>query len=617
MQMRPFVHPGIAALARLVVVGIAATMTACTKRAGLPPGASPVPNSSVEARPLPPVPAVNGRLEIRVVYPPAGASIASVDSNFIFGSIGTGSARLQINGVDVPVLPNGSFLGFLPLPAGDAPTYRLVAVRGSDTVASEHRLRRVPQPTVLPAGGNLIVDAASVTPADGLWRLPDDLVRVSLRAAQDATVELLSPRGRVGLVRRGVGFAADVRAQWLADSAQLMVYRGRDTVRVPVPRVTLLDEGRLPLGTVGVAPSTLPDSDRVVVARPVVGGTYKWFLQPGTVLPITARQRDAWRVRLDDRLDVWVDAAEIGTPVVGEIRPSRVAGNARVRSGDGYTDVVIPMASAPPWSVEIFPGRLELTLHGVTANTDIINYATADTLVERVTWQQETNDRARFTVTLRRDAWGYLARFERGAFTLRIRHAPRVDPVRPLNGLVIAVDAGHPPAGSTGPTGLYEAVATLPIAERLRGILESRGARVVMTRTGPTALGLGDRPMIARRAGAHAMVSIHLNALPDGVNPFTAHGTGTYYFTGHSVAMARAVQWGMVRRMGLRDLGINYDNLAVVRGTWMPSVLCEGAFLMIPEQEAALRTPEFQDAYATGVADGLERFFRERAVSQP
>jgi N-acetylmuramoyl-L-alanine amidase len=42
----------------------------------------------------------------------------------------------------------------------------------------------------------------------------------------------------------------------------------------------------------------------------------------------------------------------------------------------------------------------------------------------------------------------------------------------------------------------------------------------------------------------------------------------------------------------------------------MPSILCEGAFLMIPELEAALRTAEFQDAYALGVAEGLEEYFR-------
>jgi N-acetylmuramoyl-L-alanine amidase len=65
-----------------------------------------------------------------------------------------------------------------------------------------------------------------------------------------------------------------------------------------------------------------------------------------------------------------------------------------------------------------------------------------------------------------------------------------------------------------------------------------------------------------------------------------------------------------VQRMGLRDLGSYYDNLAVLRPTWMPAVLCEGAFIMLPEQEALLRMPEFQAAYALGVAEGLERYFR-------
>jgi N-acetylmuramoyl-L-alanine amidase len=130
-----------------------------------------------------------------------------------------------------------------------------------------------------------------------------------------------------------------------------------------------------------------------------------------------------------------------------------------------------------------------------------------------------------------------------------------------------------------------------------------------MTRTTRDPVALADRPVIARRANAHAFVSIHLNALPDGVNPFNAHGTGTYFFHAHSLDLARSVQAGMVEHMGLRDLGSFYDNLAVVRQTWMPSVLCEGAFIMIPEQEALLRTAEFQTAYALGIAGGLERYF--------
>ena len=69
------------------------------------------------------------------------------------------------------------------------------------------------------------------------------------------------------------------------------------------------------------------------------------------------------------------------------------------------------------------------------------------------------------------------------------------------------------------------------------------------------------------------------------------------------------VQRALVREMGLRDLGINYDNLALVRPTWQPAVLCEGAFVIVPEQEAAMRTVEYQRRYAMGIVGGLEEYF--------
>jgi N-acetylmuramoyl-L-alanine amidase len=272
------------------------------------------------------------------------------------------------------------------------------------------------------------------------------------------------------------------------------------------------------------------------------------------------------------------------------------------------------MNDIPPYSVDAEAQALVLTLYGTTANTDIINFPSDDPVIRRVTWRQVTSDRAEYRVELHESPFGYLARWDGNAIVLRVRRPPGIDPARPLAGLVIAVDAGHPPGGSTGPTGLYEPVATLGIAERTRVYLEQRGATVVMTRTAPGAVALVDRPVIARRANAHAFVSIHLNGFPDGVNPFERNGTGTYYFNAWSEPLARAVQAGMVRQMGLRDLGVYYDNLAVLRPTWMPSILCEGAFLMIPQQEAALRTAEFQDRYARGVADGLEAYFAALSV---
>jgi N-acetylmuramoyl-L-alanine amidase len=137
-----------------------------------------------------------------------------------------------------------------------------------------------------------------------------------------------------------------------------------------------------------------------------------------------------------------------------------------------------------------------------------------------------------------------------------------------------------------------------------------------MTRTTDDPVDLAARPVIARRGNAHALVSIHLNASPDGVNPLEVHGTSTYYFQPLSSALAREVQTQMVRRLRLRDLGVMYNTFAVTRPTWMPSVLCEGAFIIIPEQEEAIRTPQFQTAYATAVADGLQRFFSSMAAGR-
>src|SRR5690606_12201714 len=136
---------------------------------------------------------------------------------------------------------------------------------------------------------------------------------------------------------------------------------------------------------------------------------------------------------------------------------------------------------------------------------------------------------------------GWVAGGEEGRCGVRVGGRPGVDGGQPLGGLGSGVDAGHPPIGATGPTGLYEGDATLAISRHLERMLRERGAEVVMTRTTPDAVPLGDRPRIARAADAHALVSIHLNALPDGVNPFTAHGTGTYYFHPHSEPLARTV----------------------------------------------------------------------------
>ena len=605
---------------RFLPLMLAVALTSACTRAGGPATPVPVavPDSITPAggRPaLPPMPLATGPLAPRVQYPAEGALIASRDSNFIFGSVGNGRATLAINGHPVRVHPNGAFLAWIPVPSPDVATYELVAALGSDTARLLHPVRVLPARSQLGDSGRLVVDTTSVAPRGLLALSAAEPVRVSIRAPRNALAWVEGSVGRRRPLVPGAdpyAHATDVPARWLADSLTLLVARDADTLRFPLARVDTLVATTLGWVMLGADSTGAPaaDTDRVVYGRPVPGGTYRWFFLPGTIVRATGESAGFVRVRLDSLLDVWVARADVQSLGADHAAPRRTVPNVRVLSAPDWVDVVMPVGERPPFQVQALGNTLELTLYGTRANSDIIQVLANDSLVRLITWEQVSADRARYVLHLARPAFGWLAMWERGSFVLRVRRPPVVSEARPLAGLTIAIDAGHPPAGATGPTGLYEAIPVLDIARRVQRLLEQRGATVLMTRDTRDTLALGDRPIMARRANAHALVSIHLNALPDGVNPFTAQGTGSYYFWPPSEPMARAIQRGMVKWMGLPDLGVYYDNLALVRPTWMPSVLAEGAFIMIPEQEYAVSTPGFQERYARGVVEGLEEFFR-------
>jgi N-acetylmuramoyl-L-alanine amidase len=72
----------------------------------------------------------------------------------------------------------------------------------------------------------------------------------------------------------------------------------------------------------------------------------------------------------------------------------------------------------------------------------------------------------------------------------------------------------------------------------------------------------------------------------------------------------------MLEELGLRDIGYGRADLALVRPTWMPSVLSETMFMMVPEQEAALRDPAVQERIARAHVRALESFLLARAREQ-
>jgi N-acetylmuramoyl-L-alanine amidase len=609
-----------------------------------------------EAPRLPPVPPVRGPLLIDVVYPGENAAITAADSTFIFGSIGSGDGSLTINGHVVPVAPNGAWLAFLPVP--EAGVYRLVAERGGERVEATRTVRVPARARAELTAGTLGIVPGSLTPRGVFTLTRGEPMQVRLLATPGARARVILPDGssfplmerpavgrevgfmidraevqagvseyvgtvsmRVpvvardtaigepGLVERPVGYV-ERREAAPPQPAMVELVRGTETVRVPLDAtVALLDAE---VSRVAVVATARPDG--IAVGRRLPAGAnnpFQYFFPNGTRLSISGEEAGNYRVRLTEGLTTWISAEDVdllpvGTPAPrGEIVTVGLEPSAEeVRLRLGTTERV-------PFRVDPAVDGLTLTFFGLQDRTSYVFYGPEDPFVRLVEWEQPQDDVYRLRLELTQPLWGYQFAWEEGtSLLLRVRRPPAVDPRNPLRGIRVAVDAGHPPGGAIGPTRLTEADANLSVVRRLVPLLERAGARVLEIRPDTATVPLIQRPIAAVEFDAHVFVSVHFNAFGDGVNPFENHGTMMFYYWPHSLELARHFQREVLAELGLPDRGVRFQNLAITRTWWMPSVLTESLFMMFPEQEAALRDPGFQERIAQAHFRAIEAFLR-------
>jgi N-acetylmuramoyl-L-alanine amidase len=429
------------------------------------------------------------------------------------------------------------------------------------------------------------------------------LIRVLARAALRCVTGMPCPAPYAQLV--------SPESSWAMVEAAL----GRDTVRVRWPlQVALLDS--LPVVTeFNDDTASQGNTDSITPGRATPGGTYAWFFPTGTRASVTARVNDDLRIRLSPNSEAWVPIADAVPLPPGLPEPRAVVGSVTLMPGVDQAMLRIPLTQRVPFQVAESERSLAITFYSAVGDVDWMRYGT-DSLVRQLNWAQTQRQEVTLTVDLTAPLWGYRTRWSRNDLLLEIRRPPGLSAANPLRGRTIAIDPGHPPLGATGPTGLREAEANLAVALQLRSMLQAQGARVLMTRTTDSAVDLWPRVAVAERSGADILVSIHNNALPDGINPFTNHGTSVFYNQPRSLPLASAIQRSLVRHLGLPDLGISRGDLAVIRATWMPSVLVEGMFIILPDQEAALRSPAGTERYARGVYEGIRSFLQDRLRTQ-
>ena len=213
-------------------------------------------------------------------------------------------------------------------------------------------------------------------------------------------------------------------------------------------------------------------------------------------------------------------------------------------------------------------------------------------------------------------------------YSSRTRHPVEIIPVMavPVTNKVIILDAGHgtPDEGAESSSGTLEAPINLQITLKIQKLLESSGATVILTRSDDNSIceidaetirekkisDVRQRVKIGNNSSADVFVSIHLNKISES----KYSGWQTFYKNSdeNSKKLATSIQNSLNS-----TIQNNYDriphtisNVYIMKNVEIPITIVECGFLSNKDDEARLKTDEYQQELAWGIYNGIMNYFK-------
>ena len=189
-----------------------------------------------------------------------------------------------------------------------------------------------------------------------------------------------------------------------------------------------------------------------------------------------------------------------------------------------------------------------------------------------------------------------------------------------MDKVTIVIDAGHggedPGAISPYDDVFYEKDVTLDIAKRVKSHLTDDGINAILTRDSDSRLvnsqkeDLMSRANIANDNDASLFVSIHVNAndvkSPNGMEVYYLNKQAMYD-NFDSKRFADIMGKSVKEAAGITFNGTVEDPLSVLRNTKMPAVLVETAYITNKNDFERLKSDEFRENTAIGIAEGIKQ----------
>jgi N-acetylmuramoyl-L-alanine amidase len=340
-----------------------------------------------------------------------------------------------------------------------------------------------------------------------------------------------------------------------------------------------------------------------------LGGAKMTFLDTGIVVTVIDSTIGNYKVQLSKTHQAYLPKIYFQKDSTVKLQPYYLT-NSWIVNGDSVCDyVTVTLDEKLPYRSmqQINPSKIVIDVFGATSNTNWITQRSSAKEINNVYHEQPEDDVFRIIIELKHQQhWGYSIYYKDKKLVIKVKRQPEE---LSLEHMKVAVDAGHggDNNGAKGiSTGILEKKYTLLIAKQLEKELRDKKARVFMTRTKDTAIGMIERTEMVKKENPDFLISIHLNSsVKDSIR-----GVSTYYRYIGFRPLTKYIQESMVK-IGLIDFGnIGSFNFALSGPTDYPNCLVEVAFLSNKEDEQLILDPEFHKAVAIQIVAGIKEWLK-------
>lgn len=568
---------------------------------------------------------------ITVEYPPEGAKISEgAKGIFIFGKT-LGPGILTINGQKMDLYSTGAYLGYIPVKTGDNTLYleyddgnktyqavRNVFVQGLDKDAY-FKSPRLLESSAFPTGDSELANTSEIT--FKVEASPYHKVTVALPPLLKETEleeEILTPTIYKKTFVLGDG---KVLKKGQKPIYRIYEYNGKYKGKVSSEgKLKILPEEEI------LRPAKVRGRNLRLRLEPNKTGGYDYQTRIFNTVLTEGEINGFYKVILDDNKIGYLDNTLLDLKKQVPL-PRNIAWQIEVKEEKDKTQVIIKNTERVSFSTAQTDQSFSIILYNTQAfntyNRDVqtnfikaLDYEVLSPVSKKITARFQNGKRLR----------GFNYKYEENnlVFDFFTSREFEFTEKHPLKNLRVVLDPGHSPKrtvpydGAVGPSGLLEYEMNYKIALATKKVLEKYGAVVLITKNPKETLGLTDRPYRASLFNPDLFLSLHLNALPDYINPLKRElGFCFYYYYQQSIPLAKAMEKSYMRNIGLPNNGYMQADFAVVRGMpQVPSLLIESLYMMVPWQEELLKSKRFIDLLAATITEGVLNFENPKWVQK-